>query len=121
MIKLNYGMIALLALTTGCAGNATLSGQMADWQGQNVGVAISAWGQPDSEQAFGDESVLVWQDRAYQFLPSDAAPNRTSAAVVCERMLAVTDEGTITGWRWRGDSCPTLYSPDAQVITAAID
>ncbi|MBT8099980.1 MAG: hypothetical protein KJO82_09535 [Gammaproteobacteria bacterium] len=119
MKQLTLGIIALLALTTGCSTTTSLSGQMADWQGQNIGVAIGAWGQPDSEQAFGDESVLIWQDRAYQFLPGDVAPNWTSAAVVCERMLAITDDGTITGWRWRGDSCPTLYTPDAQVLAVS--
>lgn len=110
-------LLALLSLTTGCTTTASLSERMAAWQGQNVGEAIAIWGQPDAEQAYRDESVLIWHDHASQLLRVSATGEWT-AAVVCERMLAVTDDGTITGWRWRGDSCPALHTSPSQIAVS---
>ena len=100
------GLITLisLALLGGCATGGGLSRQMADWQSQNVSVALEAWGNPDSRERFGDETLLSWYDRA----PAIFAVADVSAPVICTRMLAVATDGTITGWRWRGDRCPDV-------------
>ena len=101
--------IALLALSAGCSTTTNLSGQMAGWQGQDVTQALQIWGEPDAEEAFGEQTVLIWRDRAWALLPEAADARANSPVIVCERMLAVTDGGEITGWRWRGDACLTLH------------
>lgn len=108
---MKYSCILLITfgLVSGCSTTAGLSDQMADWQGSNAGTAIASWGEPEIEKAFGDETILIWRDRAYDPPQTDIGTILSSAAVVCERMLAVTDDGTITGWRWRGDACPVLH------------
>ncbi len=102
--------IAVLALSSGCAATTDLSGRMAGWQGQDVTQAIDAWGQPDAQEAFGEQTVLIWQDRGWSLLPEGAVARSDSAAVICERLLAVTDDGEVTGWRWRGDACLSLHA-----------
>lgn len=93
-----------LVLSGGCASTGSLSSEMADWQGEDVGVALAAWGEPEAERAFGSQTILIWRDRS-AFV---AGPN----GVVCERMLAVAVDGEITGWRWRGDACPSIASAE---------
>lgn len=92
-------LIAAAVLLTGCASSGNLSREMASLQDESVASIVAVWGQPDSQKAFGNETVLIWYDRA------PAAFGVATSVVVCERMLAVTSEGTITGWRWRGDRC----------------
>ncbi len=102
--------IALLALTAGCSTTTDLSGQMAGWQGQHVGAALELWGTPEAEEAFGEQTVMIWRDRGWALLPEKAAARADSPAIVCERMLAVDGSGEITGWRWRGDACTDLHA-----------
>ena len=100
--KLCVAMV-LLAMLSGCAAGGGLSREMADWQGKPVAVVLDEWGTPDAQAPIGDETLLTWYDRApvtYGFIDAPAV-----SGVICERMLAVTDAGTITGWRWRGDHC----------------
>lgn len=92
-------LIATALLLSGCAGSGGLSREMAALQDESVSTVVAVWGQPDSEEPFGDETVLTWYDRA------PAGSGIAATVVVCERMLAVTEQGTITGWRWRGDHC----------------
>ncbi|MDJ0911077.1 MAG: hypothetical protein QNI99_17985 [Woeseiaceae bacterium] len=102
--------LALLVLTAGCSTTTNLSDQMAGWQGQSVTEALHVWGEPEAEEAFGEQTVLIWRDRGWTLLPEAAEARVDSPAVVCERMLAVTDSGEITGWRWRGDACLALHA-----------
>ncbi len=101
--------LALLVLTAGCS-TTNLSDQMAGWQGQSVTQALQTWGEPEAEESFGEQTVLIWRDRGWTLLPEGAEARVDSPAVVCERMLAVTDSGEITGWRWRGDACLALHA-----------
>ncbi len=113
--------IAMLALTAGCSTTTDLSGRMADWQGQDVAQALQTWGEPESQQAFGEQTVLIWRDRAGALLPGDAEAHANFSTVICERMLAVTDSGEITGWRWRGNACLALHTeplPSARLMGA---
>ena len=100
-----HGLIgfACLAVLTGCATGNSLSRQMADWQTQDVSVALDNWGVPDTQEAIGDQVLMTWYDRAPQ--PFGLADETIAPAVICTRMLAVDAEGLITGWRWRGDRC----------------
>lgn len=97
---------ATLALSA-CAANEGLSQRMAAWQGQPIGVATAVWGAPQAETEFGDQTVLVWRDFGPE---SEGTPE-----LLCERMLAVAADGIVTGWRWRGDACPTFGGPTAAV------
>ncbi len=101
--------IALLALSAGCSTTTDLSDQMAGWQGESVTQALELWGAPEAREPFGEQTVLIWRDRGWALLPEDAQARADSPAVVCERMLAVTASGEITGWRWRGDACMALH------------
>ena len=105
--------VAFLALTAGCSTTTDLSGRMADLQGQDVARALDIWGQPESRESFGEQTVLIWRDRGWALLPEDAEARADSPAVICERMLAVTQSGEITGWRWRGDACLALHTETA--------
>lgn len=112
------GLITLIALALlgGCATGGGLSRQMADWQSQNVSVALEAWGTPDSRERIGDETLLSWYDRA----PAIFAVADVSAPVICTRMLAVATDGTITGWRWRGDRCPMITTELRRTAMTAV-
>lgn len=92
-------LIATSLLLSGCAGSGSLSREMAAMQDESVSTVVAVWGQPDTKQPFGDETVLIWYDHA----PAEFGVAPT--VIVCERMLAVTEQGAITGWRWRGDHC----------------
>ncbi|MEO1203245.1 MAG: hypothetical protein AAFX10_11090 [Pseudomonadota bacterium] len=95
-----YVMLVLAFLTlTACGSTDPLSRQMSGWQQRSIDTAIAEWGDPEEQLAFGDQTILVWRDR-----PGTA----DTPFVLCERQLAVDAGGMITGWRWRGDSCPTL-------------
>ena len=98
--------IVLIAALSGCAASDSLSRQMADWQSQNVIVALDAWGTPDRREELDGQTLLTWYDRA--LLPFSFAGDDIAPPVICTRMLAVADDGTITGWRWRGDRCPMV-------------
>ena len=100
------GLILIVAtlLVTGCASSGSLSREMAALQNENVSTIVETWGQPDLQEPFGAETVLIWYDR------SPAAFDMATSVVVCERMLAVAEDGTITGWRWRGDHCDSVPS-----------
>jgi hypothetical protein len=102
---MNQQYLALLAafvMLGGCATTDSLSDQMAGWQQDDVDAALAAWGDPEASIAFGDGRLLTWRDRAA------VSTSLADAPVVCERMLAVDADGVITGWRWRGDACPTI-------------
>ena len=101
----------ILVLSAGCASTGSLSSEMAGWQGEDVSVALGAWGEPEAKQTFGSQTILIWRDRS-AFV---TGPN----GVVCERMLAVADDGAITGWRWRGDACPFVGAPERRRQMAA--
>jgi len=101
--------VLVCALGAGCASGGGLGEQMAAWQGLDADVAIGAWGEPQSQQTFGDGAILLWRD-----LSPDS-----SAVVVCERMLAVDADGIVTGWRWRGNACPTLAPRGSAAVVAA--
>lgn len=105
MQHLQVLLLAILALGTGCAATAPLSDEMAAWQGNRVDAALDAWGEPEATRAFGDETILIWRDRRAPTSPSGLSAGIDREAVVCERMLAVAADGTVTGWRWRGDAC----------------
>ena len=92
-------IVAAVMLLAGCASSGNLSREMASLQNGSVASVVAVWGEPDSQKTYGEETVLIWYDRA------PAAYGVATSVVVCERMLAVTNEGTITGWRWRGDRC----------------
>lgn len=95
---------ATVALSA-CATHGDLSHRMASWQGQPVGVATAAWGAPQAEAEFGDQTVLIWRDFG--------SLTAGTPELLCERMLAVTADGIVTGWRWRGDACPALGTETA--------
>ena len=102
--------ITLLVLTAGCSTTPDLTERMTGWQGQPVTEALEVWGEPEVREAFGEQTVLIWRDRGWALMPEFAEARADSPAVVCERMLAVTDGGEITGWRWRGDACLALHA-----------
>lgn len=108
-------LIFLIILASGCASQEPLSAGMAAWQGEDVSVALETWGAPEDARAFGDETILLWRDRASFHSPSGRLSERAEAVVLCERMLAVADDGTITGWRWRGNACETI----AEIVAPA--
>ena len=114
-----YIVTLVLAVTfaSGCASTGTLNSEMASFQGEDASAAIASWGAPDAEYAHQDQTLLVWRDHS-SFASVYDLP---SATVVCERMLAVDQSGVVTGWRWRGDACPTI-SVDARNrrITASL-
>ena len=107
MIARTFAVLFFALSLAACAAPDTLSRQMAGWQDEDIAAAIAAWGEPEERVAAGDEVILVWRDRAY--LPPGPTHPR-DAAIVCERQLAVTSDGTISGWRWRGNACPSLGS-----------
>ena len=89
----------LLGVMAGCSTTATLSGTMADMQGASIGNAFTAWGEPEATETMGEQTVFVWRDYA---------AGASVPIVICERMLAADDSGTVTGWRWRGDACESI-------------
>ena len=102
MKKELIALIAAAAALGGCAGQDVLSVEMAGFEHDRVDTAIDAWGDPEERVAVGDGELLTWRDRAGDAYSGGTAP------VVCVRMLAVGPDGTITGWRWRGDGCPSV-------------
>ena len=97
---------ALLVVSlTGCASHDHLSQQMSDWQDQNVAVALNDWGTPDRQEVLDGQTLFVWIDRSAASADYSAG---WGSSVICTRTLATDDNGVITGWRWRGDACPTL-------------
>ncbi len=113
-----YMMLALAILALqACASTDRLSRQMSGWQRQPVDVAVAEWGEPEQRIAFGDQTILVWRDRLEATPGYDSGVQSTP--ILCERQLAVDAGGTITGWRWRGDSCPTLGDPGARAAYLA--
>lgn len=119
MIRKHGMLLLLLVLAAGCATRDPLSAGMAAWQGEDVSVALETWGAPEDERAFGDETVLIWRDRASMHPPSGRLTDPPKAAVLCERLLAVDDDGTITGWRWRGNACASIAPAERDRILAA--
>jgi hypothetical protein len=91
-------VLAFLMLAA-CGATDPLSRQMSGWQHEPVDTAIAVWGDPEERLVFGGQTILVWRDR----VDSVGTPQ-----LLCERQLAVDAGGTITGWRWRGDSCPNI-------------
>lgn len=120
-MNIRHGLLlVLIGLAAGCATSNPLSGEMAGWRGNHVSAALGAWGEPEERRAFGDETVLIWRDRASSASPSGRIARPARAAVLCERMLAVADDGTVTGWRWRGDACATMRAGDrAETLRAS--
>jgi hypothetical protein len=104
------------ALMAGCSHGA-LNGKMASWQGQPIDELIAAWGPPHRTEPAGTGTVYLWYDEVRVPLNT---PEKGSVAAgdtdyfvrtQCQRILAVDSEGSITGWRWRGNNCDML-SPD---------
>lgn len=96
-----FGLALVATGLAGCAGTGSLSTAMADLQGEPVAAALEAWGEPEATTPFGEQTLMIWRDYA-------PAAFAHSPVVVCERQLAVDADGTITGWRWRGDACESL-------------
>ncbi len=120
-MKPNHGLIlATLLVMSGCSTTGSLGQEMAGWQGKDVDIAIEAWGAPEAQQDFGEQTVLIWRDRFGDGIPSASVDYLGIDAIACERMLAVADDGTITGWRWRGDACNAIeHTPDAGAVALA--
>ena len=97
-------LIIMLAatLTAGCASSGSLSHEMAGMQGAGIDAVIAAWGPPETEATLAGQHVVVWKDRVAR----DEAIGPVT--VICERALALDAEGTVTGWRWRGDACESV-------------
>ena len=94
------GALLLAAAITGCSTTGSLSTAMAGMQGQPVADVLAAWGETESTKPDGEQTLMTWRDYA---------PGLAERQVVlCERWLAVDQEGTVTGWRWRGDACEHL-------------
>lgn len=111
-------LIAISILAAGCAAGGSLSREMADWQGRHVSAALEAWGEPDGREALGDQTVLTWFDQV--IAPAGFSGEVAAAsAIVCERKLAVAGDGTVTGWRWRGDRCEDLSPAKRQRLFSA--
>lgn len=108
MKHLYFALLAIALLGTGCAATAPLSDEMAAWQGDHVDAALDSWGEPELTRAFGDETIMIWRDRHTTTSPSGLSAGFDSGEVACERMLAVSEDGTVTGWRWRGDACEAM-------------
>lgn len=109
MRKLSIAILGSALLATGCATSGPLSDEMTGWQGQDIGAVLAVWGPPATETTVGDQRLLVWLDREAPGLRGAPA----AAGLLCERMLAIDDGGTVTGWRWRGDSCEALWRTSA--------
>lgn len=106
----NTGMAPGMALALGsaillgaCSTAGSLSRDMAAMEGSPAGDATAAWGEPDATESFGDGTLMTWRDYAGEY-GTTAMP-----VVICERQLAVDPDGSITGWRWRGDACESLH------------
>ncbi len=97
------GISLLAAGMAACGTTGALSGSMANMQGQPIGEALAAWGEPEATEPFGEQTVMIWRDYA----PAASVP-----IVICERWLAVDESGKVTGWRWRGDACESLDPAD---------
>ena len=106
MTRFLASVLASVALLGGCASSVTLSQQMAAWQNGDIDSALQTWGEPDDRMPDGDETIFIWRDRAMPPIAFSAEP--AALPVVCVRMLAVGPDGTVTGWRWRGDACGSL-------------
>jgi hypothetical protein len=107
---------ALLATTAlflaACSSTPSLSSDMAALDGEPLGKALTAWGEPDLVEPFGEQRVLTWLDRAHG--------SSDDAYVICKRQLAVDGNGVITGWRWRGDACESALTLEARNQLAAV-
>ena len=102
-MKRNFIIVFLLAaFSAGCASGQSLSREMAGMQGTDVDDAIAAWGPPEAETMIAGQQVLIWKDRTSDYFEV------AQGIVLCERMLAVDTQGTVTGWRWRGDACEAV-------------
>ena len=93
------GMLA----AAGCAVPGTLSQEMAAMQGNPPGDATDSRGSPSAVEPFGDGRLMIWRDYAHTYTGSG------TPVVICERQLAVDSNGSISGWRWRGDACESLH------------
>ena len=91
-------LLTMALATSGCSATGALSGTMADMQGASIADAFTAWGEPEITETVGEQTLFVWRDYATAAVP----------IVICERMLAADESGTVTGWRWRGDACESI-------------
>lgn len=93
----------------GCSSAGSLSKDMAAMQGGPAGYATAIWGEPHATETLGDGTLMVWRDYA------GAYTETVLPVVICERQLAVDAAGSISGWRWRGDACESLYRDRAAI------
>ena len=106
------GILAVLLLAlAGCSTTGTLSGTMADMQGTSIAEAFTTWGEPEASETVGNQTVYVWRDYA----ASAAVP-----IVICERLLAADADGTVTGWRWRGNACESVSAAEREARQYAL-
>ena len=70
---------------------------------KKAGYATAVWGEPHATEAMDDGTLLIWRDYAGVY------SGTVMPVVICERQLAVDANGSIDGWRWRGDACESLH------------
>jgi hypothetical protein len=104
------GLILIAMLCGGCA-SASLSEDIASWQGSHIDDVEVAWGAPNECSMEQGQKVCTWNDE----LPvSEDSPQISEEALLprpsCIRMLAVDSSGYVTGWRWRGARCQGAIS-----------
>ncbi len=96
-------LLGTAILLSGCSSTGSLSRDMAAMQGSPAGYARAIWGEPHATEAIDAGTLMIWRDYA------GAYGETVSAFVICERQLAVDADGSISGWRWRGDACESIY------------
>ncbi len=96
-------LLASAIQLAGCSTTGSLSNDMAALQGSPAGYATAIWGEPHATEDFADGTLMIWRDYAGIY------SGTVMQVVICERQLAVDADGSISGWRWRGDACESLY------------
>ncbi len=87
----------------GCSTTGSLSHEMAAMQGSPAGYATALWGEPHATEHFDDGTLMIWRDYAGVY------SGTVLPVVICERQLAIDANGSVSGWRWRGDACESLH------------
>ncbi len=95
-----FVMIGLCSLLFGCV-NDQIGPLLASWQGSHFSEVTATWGPPEECTADDQQRICQWQIRPTALVAEQLSAGSKS----CTMMLAFDAEGTVTGWRWRGNSC----------------
>ena len=119
-------IVLFVSVVNAFAGEPFMNKALSSWVGYPINAVIKSWGYPDNQQTIAGQNIYIWEERhtsqnsTYErsYLKTDKkgrtyVDSYTSGGgtmeFYCKRILEVDSENKVSGFSYKGNSCPAAY------------